>query len=60
MHIPGHSSTNHLPSSAHSISTMHFVFVFTNLNKKFIADLKQQFLNQDTVRRLTLGYQCNI
>ena len=60
MHTPVHSSTNHLQSSAHPISTMHFVFAFTNINKKCIADLKQQFSNQDTVRRLTFGYQCSI
>jgi hypothetical protein len=46
------------PSSAHPFSTMHFVF--TNLNKKFIADLEQQCSDQDTVRRLILWYQCYI
>jgi hypothetical protein len=40
------------------VRLMHIVF--TNLNKKFIADLEQQLSIQDTVRRLTFGYQCYI
>jgi hypothetical protein len=36
------------------------VFVFTNLNKETIANLEQSFQTKNTVRHLTLGYQCYI